>query len=110
MEIHLLDKQSQRLMQSSVQIQSPVTVIKELLDNAIDAKATQISVSIAKNGMDSISVTDNGTGISSDGLRIIGKNRATSKEINSETSGFRGEALYVIASISSTDIVSKTAD
>ena len=40
MEIRLLDKQSQRLMQSSVQIQSPVTVIKELLDNAIDAKAT----------------------------------------------------------------------
>ena len=90
--------------------QSPVTVIKELLDNAIDAKATSVSVSIAKNGMDSISVTDNGTGISSEGLRIIGKNRATSKEVNSETSGFRGEALYVIASISSTDIVSKTED
>lgn len=51
MTIRLLDDRTQRLMQSAVQIQSPLTVLKELLDNAIDASATRISATLTQNGI-----------------------------------------------------------
>ncbi|CAL6044499.1 DNA_mismatch repair protein MutL [Hexamita inflata] len=105
--IHLLDNNTQRLLQSSIQIQSPVTVLKELLDNAVDANSTEIQVILTNCGIDEIMVQDNGCGISKENLKILGNKRATSKDQHTDSSGFRGEALYVIASVAEVSIQSK---
>ncbi|MFX0125828.1 MAG: DNA mismatch repair endonuclease MutL [Candidatus Hodarchaeota archaeon] len=97
-------------------IERPASVVKELIENAIDASATDIRIEIKNGGKDLIEVIDNGTGIPTDDLPLTIKRHATSK-INSEkdlesisTMGFRGEALYSIASVSRFSLVSRTAD
>lgn len=97
-------------------IERPESVLREFLDNAIDAGSSEISISIEGGGIDSISVSDNGGGILKEDLEIIASRHATSKikedddlyRIN--TLGFRGEALYSIASVSELTIKSLDAD
>lgn len=97
-------------------IERPASVIKELIENAIDASATEIRIEIKNGGKDLIEIMDNGTGIPPDDLPLTIKRHATSK-INSEkdlesisTLGFRGEALYSIASVSRFSLVSRTVE
>ncbi|MFX1514908.1 MAG: DNA mismatch repair endonuclease MutL [Promethearchaeota archaeon] len=97
-------------------IERPASVVKELVENAIDASATEIRIEIKNGGKDLIEIIDNGTGISAADLPLTIKRHATSK-ISSEkdletisTMGFRGEALYSIASVSRFSLVSRTAE
>ena len=97
-------------------IERPASVVKELVENAIDASATEIRIEIKNGGKDLIEIIDNGMGIPPDDLHLTIKRHATSK-IHSEkdletisTMGFRGEALYSIASISRFTIVSRTVN
>ncbi|MFU2206060.1 DNA mismatch repair endonuclease MutL [Streptococcus pluranimalium] len=87
-------------------IERPASVVKELVENAIDAEANQISIDIEESGLQKIIITDNGIGMSRDDLELSLRRHATSKIKNQadlfriRTLGFRGEALPSIASIS----------
>ena len=87
-------------------IERPASVVKELLENAVDAGATRIDVSVAQGGIELVRVVDNGHGISADELPLAVAPHATSKIVEADdlfrigTLGFRGEALASIAEIS----------
>ena len=97
-------------------VDRPYSVVKELVENAIDAGATEIEISIEKGGKQLIRVVDNGCGIARDDLQSAFLPHATSKIAQAEdlenilTLGFRGEAVASIASVSRMTITSKTAD
>ena len=97
-------------------VERPASVVKELLENAVDAGATQVTVEIKDGGMTFLRVTDNGCGMSAEDARTAFKRHATSKLRTAEdlaaiqTFGFRGEALAAIASVSRIDIMTKPAD
>ena len=97
-------------------VDRPASVIKELMENAIDAGATRITVEIQNGGVTFMRVTDNGCGMSPEDLPVAIRRHATSKIREAEdldgilTLGFRGEALAAIASVSDVRIISKTAD
>lgn len=97
-------------------IERPASVVKELLENAIDAAATQITVKIEESGLKSIEIIDNGEGIARDEVALALKRHATSKIKNVDdlfrirTLGFRGEALPSIASVSELTINTAVAD
>ncbi|MCB0308827.1 MAG: DNA mismatch repair endonuclease MutL [Bdellovibrionales bacterium] len=97
-------------------IERPACIVKELIENAIDARATHIEVNIQNGGLDEITVKDNGHGISSAQLELAIRPHATSKLGHVEdldtlvTLGFRGEALASIASISELNLRSRTAN
>ncbi len=94
-------------------IERPASVVKELVENALDARATQIDVSIKQAGAEEIRVVDNGSGMSADDLPTAILRHATSKIRSHEdleailTFGFRGEALAAVSSISHLEIVSR---
>ena len=96
-------------------VERPLSIVKELVENSIDADATAITVEIIKGGKEYIRVTDNGCGIPKDQLELAFMRYATSKLRTEEdlsdieTLGFRGEALASIAAVSKTELVSKTA-
>ena len=96
-------------------VERPASVVKELLENAVDAGASQITVEIRDGGMTFLRVTDNGCGMSSQDARTAFLRHATSKLRTAEdlasivTMGFRGEALAAIASVSRIDLLTKTA-
>ncbi len=97
-------------------IERPASVVKELLENSIDAGATQIQIVIEEAGLKTIQITDNGEGIAPDEVRLALRRHATSKIKNQadlfriRTLGFRGEALPSIASVSQMVIETATAD
>jgi|SaaInlLV_10m_DNA_2_1039722.scaffolds.fasta_scaffold00501_17 DNA mismatch repair protein MutL len=94
-------------------VERPASVVKELIENSIDAKSTKISLYIEKAGKQLIRVTDNGCGMNSADAKICFQNHATSKirsinDLNTITSfGFRGEALASISSISQVTLITK---
>ena len=96
-------------------VERPASVIKELLENAVDAGASQITVEIREGGMTFMRVTDNGCGIAPEDAPTAFLRHATSKLRSAEdlaaisTMGFRGEALAAIASVSRIDLLTKTA-
>jgi len=95
-------------------VERPASVVKELLENAVDAGAGQITVEIRDGGMTFLRVTDNGCGMSPEDARMAFLRHATSKLRSAEdlaaiaTMGFRGEALAAIASVSRIDLLTKT--
>lgn len=95
-------------------VERPLSIVKELLENSVDAGATSVTIEIEKGGKEYIRVTDNGCGIERLQLELAFKRYATSKiatedDLNSiETLGFRGEALASIASASKVKLISKT--
>ena len=96
-------------------VERPASVVKELLENAVDAGASKVTVEIRDGGMTFLRVTDNGCGMSKEDARTAFQRHATSKLRTAEdlaaigTMGFRGEALAAIASVSRIDLMTKTA-
>jgi len=114
-KINVLPKFVQNVISSGQVIDRPASVVKELVENSIDAGATKITIYVKESGLNSIAVVDNGHGIDHDDVRNAFKSFSTSKistvddltEI--KTMGFRGEALAAIAAISNVNIWTKTA-
>ena len=96
-------------------VERPASVVKELLENAVDAGASKITIEIRDGGMTFLRVTDNGCGMAAEDARTAFLRHATSKLRTAEdlaaigTMGFRGEALAAIASVSRIDLMTKTA-
>jgi DNA mismatch repair ATPase MutL len=99
MSIAALPKSTTRLLTSSQVLTTPASLIKELVDNSLDARATSINISISSNTVDIIEVRDNGHGIQPDDRAVLGRRGWTSKitcleDLKHVSSlGFRGEAL-----------------
>jgi len=115
-KIVLLDDSTINKIAAGEVIERPASVVKEVMENSIDAGATAITVEIRNGGISYIRVTDNGKGIMQDDLEIAFERHATSKLRSAEdlddikSMGFRGEALASIASIAKVSLISKTAD
>ena len=114
--IVLLDDNTINKIAAGEVIERPASVVKELMENSIDAGATAINVEIRNGGISYIRITDNGKGIAPDDMEIAFERHATSKIRKAEdletvkSMGFRGEALASVAAISKIEMVSRTAD
>lgn len=114
--INLLDKDTINKIAAGEVIEGPAAVVKELVENAIDADANSITVEIKDGGTSLIRVTDNGKGIGSDDIKTAFLPHATSKIKTADdlllvsSLGFRGEALASIAAVSEVEVLTKTAD
>lgn len=114
--IVLLDELTINKIAAGEVIERPASVVKELVENSIDAGANKITVEIKNGGISYIRITDNGKGFMPDDMEIAFERHATSKireaaDLETVTSmGFRGEALASIAAISHVELVSKTVD
>ena len=112
--IHVLDKHTAELIAAGEVVERPASVVKELLENSIDAGATQVTVSIESGGVRLIEISDNGTGIEAEYISTAFIRHATSKiqtpdDLTSiHTLGFRGEALASIASVARVELTTRT--
>ncbi|MGD0654905.1 MAG: DNA mismatch repair endonuclease MutL [Thermoguttaceae bacterium] len=116
MAIHLLSKSLINKIAAGEVIERPSSVVKELMENAVDAGATRIDVAVGQGGLEMIRVVDNGCGIAGGELPLAVASHATSKLANEDdlfhvgTLGFRGEALASIAEVSRLVLRSRTAE
>lgn len=114
--INVLDKHTAELIAAGEVVERPSSVVKELLENSIDAGATKITVEIIHGGIDYLRITDNGCGILKEDVRNAFKRNATSKiSVDSDlekigTLGFRGEALASISSVSKVQLITKAKE
>lgn len=115
-EIKVLDQYTIDNIAAGEVVERPSSVVKELVENAVDANATAITVEIKEGGIKFIRVTDNGTGIEKEQIRTAFLRHATSKIrtvedlLNVSSLGFRGEALSSIAAVGQVELISRTAD
>lgn len=118
MPIEALPESTTRALGSSLALGDAKSVVKELVDNALDARATAISIEISANTLDVIQVKDNGTGIDIQGRQLLCKRGCTSKirslddlsRLGGSFLGFRGEALASIAELSHALVVTTRID
>lgn len=113
-EIRVLDKHTAELIAAGEVVERPASVAKELLENAIDAGATQITLSIVRGGIQQLQIADNGSGIEAEYIDKAFVRHATSKITSAEdlghihTLGFRGEALASVASVARVEVLTRT--
>ena len=113
-KIELLDQNTINQIAAGEVIERPAAVIKELIENAIDAKANAITVEIKEGGISFIRITDNGGGIAKDDIKVAFLRHSTSKIrsaldlLHVSSLGFRGEALSSIAAVAQVELVTKT--
>ena len=114
--IHVLDQHVAELIAAGEVVERPSSVIKELLENAVDAGATSVTVEIKHGGVSYLRVTDNGCGIAREDVPVAFLRHATSK-VNSQkdlegilTLGFRGEALASIAAVARVELLTRVGD
>ena len=111
--INELDSHLVELISAGEVVERPASVVKEFMENSIDAQATSITVEIRNGGCSYIRITDNGVGMSADDVRKAFKNHATSKIKSSEdlenivTMGFRGEALASVAAVARVETLTR---
>ena len=116
MAIHLLDTETINQIAAGEVVDRPSSIVKELLENAIDAGATSVTLEIRDGGISLIRVTDNGSGIPTDQIPLAFLRHSTSKIENAKdlgsihTLGFRGEALSSIAAVAKVELLTKTRD
>ncbi|NLA13435.1 MAG: DNA mismatch repair endonuclease MutL [Tissierellia bacterium] len=114
--INLLDNETINKIAAGEVIENPKSIVKELVENSIDAGADEITIEIKNGGKSFIRVTDNGKGIEKDQVENAFKRHCTSKISSSDdlnslfTLGFRGEALASIAAVSKVEIITRTND
>ncbi|RHV90517.1 hypothetical protein DXA96_07245 [Lachnospiraceae bacterium OF09-33XD] len=114
--IEILDQKTIDKIAAGEVVERPASVVKELVENAIDARATAITVEIKEGGISFIRITDNGCGITKDQVRLAFLRHATSKIRNVEdlvqiaSLGFRGEALSSISAVSQVELITKTPE
>ncbi len=115
-QIHILDSETIDKIAAGEVVERPASVVKELVENAIDAGATAVTVEAREGGIEFIRVTDNGSGMEREQLRTAFLRHATSKIENASdlmritSLGFRGEALSSIAAVAKVELITKTAD
>lgn len=115
-EIAVLDEQTIDKIAAGEVIERPASIVKELVENAIDAGANAVTVEIKDGGISLIRITDNGSGIEAKQVPVAFWRHATSKirkadDLLDVTSlGFRGEALSSIAAVCQVELITKTAD
>lgn len=115
-KINILPKHLAELIAAGEVVERPASVVKELMENSIDASATKITVEIKNGGVRYIRITDNGCGIAREDINAAFISHATSKIKTEEdldsifTLGFRGEALASVAAVSHVEMLTKTAD
>ena len=114
--INILDKDTIDKIAAGEVVERPASIVKELLENSIDAGSSLVTVEIKNGGIDLIRITDNGCGISSDEVKKAFLRHATSKIVSDKdlisikSLGFRGEALSSIAAVSRCERITKTRD
>ncbi len=115
-QIHVLDAETIDKIAAGEVVERPSSVVKELVENAIDAGAASITVEIKEGGISFMRITDNGSGIAKEQIRTAFLRHATSKIDSAEdlsriaSLGFRGEALSSIAAVSQVELITKTKD
>lgn len=114
--INILDKNTINQIAAGEVIDRPASIIKELVENSIDAGATAISIEVRGGGIDLIRITDNGSGIDKDDVKVAFVRHTTSKIKNATdlsyitSLGFRGEALASIAAVADVELITKTKE
>lgn len=115
-KIHLLDNETINKIAAGEVIESPKSIVKELVENSIDAGADEIIIEIKNGGKSLIRITDNGKGIEKDQVEDAFMRHCTSKIVSSDdlnslhTLGFRGEALASIAAVAHVEMITRTAE